>query len=744
MYLFDGIGDHKNIILNINIDSSQDTQKTRSKFSLINNVKIQNLKLLESINAPSFENFLNEIDLIIKTNTLNINQNNKAKKPYVNTHILKLIKIRNQLMTLKAKFPHSNYILQRFNFYKKLVFKTVKESKKKFYEKVFNENITNSRLTWKHINNLLYNKNNIKNPECTLLKENGIPISDPEAIANHLNNYFINVPNTITNNLNVNLENLNQQHQKERYEINTEFTCPKVTEDEITLIINNMAPSNACDIYGMSNNFVKFHQKSLLSNLTTLINKHMFLGTFPDCLKIGIVTPIHKGGDKTSTNNFRPITINPVVGKIFEYVILRRLEDHVFTNNIINSNQFGYVKRSNTEVAISHILDPIYTHLDTRDAVSLTCIDLSKAYDCINHEILIMKFRKLKLSKFFLNLLISYLNNRKQATKVGDKLSIFMTIIFGTPQGGVLSGLFFNIYVNSIFYIPLSGKILLYCDDMSIVNFASNSQILKEYIENDLKLISNWLDSHMLAPNISKTKYILFHNRMRFESFTEQALNIKFKDILIERVEVVQILGIKIDETLSFKWHIQAIQNKIISFMYALKRISYLLSNETLIMLYYAHIQCHLNYMNFIWAPLTQNLMHSIEVTQRKALRIVLKKSWYCSKSELYNIKILPVSALCNVSTCLQMFKITRQLTKNNIQITAASQFHQHTTRHRENLVARKSNTVLGSQTFYIRGLNLFNSLPQDIKKFNSISIFKNRIREHFFEIYCSANNINI
>ena len=148
--------------------------------------------------------------------------------------------------------------------------------------------------------------------------------------------------------------------------------------------------------------------------------------------------------------------------------------------------------------------------------------------------------------------------------------------------------------------------------------------------------------------------------------------------------------------------------------------------------------------MNFIWAPLTQNLMHSIEVTQRKALRIVLKKSWYCSKSELYNIKILPVSALCNVSTCLQMFKITRQLTKNNIQITTASQFHQHTTRHRENFVARKSNTVLGSQTFYIRGLNLFNSLPQDIKKFNSISIFKNRIREHFFEIYCSANNINI
>ena len=313
------------------------------------------------------------------------------------------------------------------------------------------------------------------------------------------------------------------------------------------------------------------------------------------------------------------------------------MEEHVDNNKILHTNQFGYVKRSNTEVAVSHILNPIYTHLDSRKAVSMTCIDLSKAYDCINHKILIMKFKKLGLSKSFLNLLISYLKNRIQATKIGDKLSNFIKIIFGTPQGGVLSGLFFNIYVNSIFKLPLSGDIFLYCDDMSIVNNSSNTSFLKDMIERDLRLISDWLDIHILVPNISKTKYVLFHNRIRFEDFTEHALNIKFGNITIECVEVTQVLGIKIDETLSFKWHIQSIQNKITSFSYALKRIRHLLSDQTLLMLYYAHIQCHLNYMSFIWAPINQNLMNSLEVTQRKFLRVIagstVKTSSITSKS---------------------------------------------------------------------------------------------------------------
>ena len=179
----------------------------------------------------------------------------------------------------------------------------------------------------------------------------------------------------------------------------------------------------------------------------------------------------------------------------------------------------------------------------------------------------------MNFDQFFLKLLISYLENRKQAVKIGDILSDFKEIKSGTPQGGVLSSTFFNIYINSLFMLNLSGKLTLYCDDISLVNTAQQHPDLKALDEQDLHLISTWLDNHYLAPNINKTKYMLFHGRKKFEAFTELALNIKFKNSVVERVDSFKLLGLIIDENLSFKPHIEAIQNKIIPFVYALRRI---------------------------------------------------------------------------------------------------------------------------------------------------------------------------
>ena len=234
----------------------------------------------------------------------------------------------------------------------------------------------------------------------------------------------------------------------------------------------------------MSNNFGKFHNNSLKSNITKLINKNLFTGQFPDCLKKGIVTPIYKDGDKKSKSNYRPITINPIVAKIFEYVLYRRLNEHLDLNKIIHKNQFGFVKNSNTETAAIHVLHDIYRNLDNKKAVSLTCIDLSKAFDCLQIDILINKIKKLDLSSSFFNVIKSYLENRKQAVKISNVLSTFKIVKEGTPQGGILSGEFFDLYINSIFDLNLSGTLILYCDDMSLINSGSNALELKANINS--------------------------------------------------------------------------------------------------------------------------------------------------------------------------------------------------------------------------------------------------------------------
>lgn len=247
-------------------------------------------------------------------------------------------------------------------------------------------------------------------------------------------------------------------------------------------------------------------------------------------------------------------------------MIQRRFQDHLDLNNVIHDSQFGFVKNSSTEIATIHILHDIYNNVDNRKAVSLTCIDLSKAFDSISHDILINKLKLLQFENFFLKLLISYLDNRKQAVKISNVLSQFKTIIAGTPQGGILSNPFFNLYINDIFNLSLYGKLTLYCDDISLVNVGNNPTELKQNIEHDLGLIKDWLVLNRLTPNADKTKYILFHNRKRLEGFTDASLNISFNGKSLERVESMRVLGLIIDESLSFKEHVQAIKDQVIAF----------------------------------------------------------------------------------------------------------------------------------------------------------------------------------
>jgi len=666
LFYFDNLGDHKNLLLNIVKENHDDKNERIKSYKVINNNRIFSTKVLEKINTDSFETYIKKIREIIIQNTQEIKINQKGNKPFISQRILNIITIRNKYLRLKSKFPDDTNIIERFNFYRSLSKKEISKAKRDYFEKQFAKSVNDPKKVWQHLNTLLYNKSFNYNPSCSLLIDNGIAITQKQSIAEHFNSFFIKVADDITSKINVNQIEHDSILNNETYKINCNFICPVVTEDEVKLIIENLKVSNAVDFYGMSNNFVKFHKNSLSNNLAKLINKYMFQGIFPDVLKLGIVTPIYKNGNKTSCNNYRPITINPILGKIFEYAIYRRFQNHLDDNNIIHRNQFGYVKHSNCEIAAAHILNDVYKLVDEKKSVSLTCIDLSKAFDCIQFNILILKLRKLGLDSFFLNLLISYLQGRKQAVKIDDSLSKFLLINVGSPQGGVLSGPFFDLYINSIFNLELNGKLTLYCDDMSLVNNGNDTKDLKLSIEQDLNVIQIWLKNHFLSPNVSKTKYVLFQGRKKFEDFTEQALNIKFNGSVIERVESVKILGLIIDELLSYKSHTDEIKKRITPFIYALRRARKFITEQTAMNLYYAHVQSHLIYMSTIWSGISQGLMKSLEVLQRKALRIVLRKSWFAGKDVLYNIKLLPVSVICDTNCCLQVFKIASNLIKNN------------------------------------------------------------------------------
>jgi hypothetical protein len=253
-------------------------------------------------------------------------------------------------------------------------------------------------------------------------------------------------------------------------------------------------------------------------------------------------------------------------------------------------------------------------------------------------------------------------------------------------------------------------------------------------LESDLRLINEWLENHCLKANCSKTNYVVFSGRKRFESFTEPSLSIKFGNEIVERVENVKIVGLNVDESLNFSVQLQQIKRKIIPFVAKLGKIRRFISEKTALKLYFAHVYSNLLFMNSIWSVAPAYLTESIAVIQRRALRIVYRKDRRCHNKELYSEKVLPFSAICEFHQNLILFKIKHGLFKNHVALPIMSDQHDYFTRHRDNFVGPGAKLALSARDFYYRATRSFNHLPEEVKKFHNILSFKNRLKEYLFK----------
>ena len=183
----------------------------------------------------------------------------------------------------------------------------------------------------------------------------------------------------------------------------------------------------------------------------------------------------------------------------------------------------------------------------------------------------------------------------------------------------------------------------------------------------------------------------------------------------------------------TFSTHISSIHAQIIPFIFALRRIRHMISTKTAEVLYFAYIQSRLSYMNVVWQCAPKYLIESLEIVQRKALRIVYQKNQFCRNNELYSLKILPVSSLCKMSSALLIFKMRNNLAKNNHTLQIISDRHNYPTRNRDNYIIHNTNLQIGTCNFFVRALNDFNKITLPEKNLKSLSLFKNKFREQLF-----------
>lgn len=534
----------------------------------------------------------------------------------------------------------------------------------------------------------------------------------------------------------------NSTLNEEIYNIKYSFHLRYTDKPEIESLISSLKDSDAKDFYGLSNNILKKHKSFVSTIISNLLNDLLREGLFPDELKIGIVKPVFKSGDKTNIANYRPISIIPILSKIYECAILKRLQTFLDENNIIHESQFGFVKKSNTEAAVLNLSTNINANLENKLFTAALFIDFKKAFDSIDHLILIEKLKKIDLPKNVFSTLRSFMDNRMQCVSANNVTSSFRKVVSGVPQGSILGPTLFLIYINSINFLKNKGASQLYADDFASVYGEPDLLSLKSAMENDLSNLSTWLKDHRMEINLKKTGYILLHGNKHLENFTQRSLNITFNNSLIERKEKETYLGIVFDDDHSFKSQVRKVKSKINSMSYAISRMRYFVNHKTVNILYFAHIYSHLTYVNPVWTATNAQLLSSLFVSQKKALKIIYGKKRTFPTAELFTEKILPLPVINRFLLLSLAFKVHKKLIKVNKEILYVQDTQCRTSRQGGNFKIQRTVTKYGTLDFFTHGLKTFNELDPRLKNYHTIKVFQNHLREYLFEIWTSGELI--
>ena len=542
--------------------------------------------------------------------------------------------------------PNGDELLyEKYKDYRRKLCYVIRCAKRLHYSKQFQSASGNSKKTWELINQLRGKSKSQIKPSFII---NGQLVKERRIIANEFNKYFV----SIAHNMNIQL----QQDQDEpripitpipqfmQYldtRIGDSIYFSSCTPDEVSRIIKELENGKASDI---CITVVKQSSPIISHKLCNFFNAFIEKGIFPNLMKVGNISPVYKKGNPQTLGNYRPVSTLPLFGKIFEKIIYARLYSYLISKNIIYDKQFGFRKGHSTSHAINYSVNNILECIEGKKHVLGIFIDLSKAFDTLDHEKLMIKLENYGIRGNCYQLIKNYISSRKQYTSFHNVKSGQESVIFGVPQGSVLGPLLFLLYINDIVNAASSGMFVLFADDTNIFVAADTESEVYRIANQVLAKINQYMISNQLHINVGKCSYMHFHPRLNNEQRLTCArvrcynrnLSLNLNGIKLNKVDKVRFLGVIIDDKLTWEPHIEYLESKLNSCIVMIKRIKKFIPKSHYDTIYHSLFVSHLTYCISAWGGTHQSKLLKIFAIQKRCLRILYGEQLSFDHPEFY------------------------------------------------------------------------------------------------------------
>lgn len=598
-----------------------------------------------------------------------------------------------------------------FRRYKQTYKKVIKAAKAYDVNRALNKTENFSKTAWEIINNSKGSNFKTKS-EIKKIQIDDREVDDPVEIANEFNSFFSSIASAFQSQTNPRVV------ANDREPVFSMALTP-VDEEEVSRVIQKLNSKKTCDANGISVWLLKQCFKNVLTPLTQLINSSFETGIFPSILKIAKVVPIFKKDDPLQPSNYRPISILPVFSKVFEKIFCERVESYLDHFQLLCNEQFGFRKNKSTIDAINNLIINVVEGLERREHVLSIFLDLSKAFDCVHHEILLHQLEACGIRGLPHKWLSSYLGGRSQYVEISNVLSTKRQISQGVPQGSILGPLLFLIYVNKLPSVKQHGELVLYADDTTLCFKEKTLEQLEIVSFIELNSCIQYFSEINLATNHSKSNMINFSLRQQ-EHAVRPAVCVD--DVFLEETESTKFLGMYLDRGLTWCDHVDSICAKLASGIFAMRTLDTFCSIEVLKMAYFGLVYPHFAYGLRLWGSCSNARFQRVFILQKKAVRIIKKlNSRESCKNSFRELGLLTLP-------CLYMYEIIVYC-KSKCDLVQGRDIHQYETRGRDSYRVQQHRLTMTHHLPEQIGVRLINSLPDEIKQLNSLSIFKNRLK---------------